>query len=146
MLSFSVAFIPSVSDRAAELCELPLDRMTGQDFVARFFQKPEEFAWLLRFGIVFRNDALSLEIFSRYRALARDWSSGPIGPEVLFRALDFVPDGVFAMVQEAGDPSARARSIVQRLLDDQMHGGPFLEGRELLLKVLLIRARQCGVI
>lgn len=139
MFTFVLQQVPSVSS----VPPIDLYPLGGRELVRVFGAHPERLAFLLREGIVFRDEHFPRE---RYAPFVRVWAQRPLERSVFERLLDFIPQSVFAEVHCAHDAGELARMIAQRLLDDVRTDGIFLDGRELLLKVLLICARDRGLL
>ncbi len=121
--AFLVRGVPVVSEERRRELVANLWKLTlvGADaLVGRFGEKPEEFAAMLSETVI-----VPANIFYRRRLckLREWWNSRSVG----------------------NDPSCLARSLVQRLMEGPNPGVRFDAGRELLIKMLLIRAHQCGV-
>lgn len=150
--AFLVGSVPVVSEeRRRELVAnlWGIISLNANALVERFGEKPEELAAMLSETVVIPVDPSYRQ---RLRKL-RDWWEFPERRKSLgFSAsgieytLDFFdPNAAFVPARERHDPSCLARSLVQRLMDGVNPGTRFDAGRELLVKMLIIRAYQCGV-
>ena len=149
---FLVERVPTVSEwRRRELVAdlQKVATLAATVLVARFGEKPEEFAAVLSEAIVISDD---LSLRQRLRKLREWWEFSERRKSLGFPAsgientIDFFdPHAAFVPVRERYDPSCLARSLVQRLMEGPNPGVRFDAGRELLIKMLLIRTHQCGV-
>lgn len=149
---FLVGSVPAVSEERRRDLVTDLQRLTsmGADaLVRRFGERPEEFAAMLSETVVI---SLDPSYRQRLRKL-REWWESPahrraLGSQAagIENTIDFFnPSFAFVPAQASHDPSCLARSLVQRLMEGPNPGVRFDAGRELLIKMLLIRAHQCGV-
>lgn len=150
--AFIVTDVPSVPEElrcklVANLWKFAL--FPPQTLVDRFGKKPEEFAAALSETIVI--PPAKPVCHQRLRRLREWWEfperRGALGPQScgIGNTIDFFsPPIVFVPVRAGNDGSCLARSLVQRLMDGSA-GVQFDAGRELLVKMLIVRAHQCGV-
>lgn len=149
---FLVGSVSAVSEERRRELVTDLRRLAlmGADaLVERFGERPEEFAAVLSETVVVPVDP---PYHQRLRKL-REWWEFPerrraLGPHAagVENIVDFFnPPIVFVPAQIGNDAGCLARSLVQRLMDGLNPGTRFDAGRELLIKMLLIRAYQCGV-
>lgn len=149
---FLVGSVPAVSEERRRELVANLWNLThvGPDaLVGRFGEKPEEFAAALSETVVVPIDPSYRQ---RLRKLREWWELSErrraLGPHAagIENIIDFFnPPIVFVPARVGNDAGCVARSLVQRLMDGLNPGTRFDAGRELLVKMLIIRAHQCGV-